>query len=150
MLKGQKLGWTHYWEREIEVPEDLLASAAQDCRRAFEATNIGIAGTGGEGDPVLAQEGILFNGAEGLSCEDFVFPRIQVPRRQRKKPLGYCKTDHTPYDICVQIALIVLKHYLGSKIIIASDAKNDDWRRAKEICESSLGYGSDFVLDTIT
>jgi hypothetical protein len=149
MLKGQKLGLTHYWEREIEVSEDLLASAVQDCRRAFEATGIGIAGAGGEGELVLAQEGILFNGADGLSCEDFVFPRIQVPRRQRKKPLGYCKTEHLPYDVCVQAALIVLKHHLENMITVASDAKDGDWQRAREICQSCLGYGSDFTLETI-
>ncbi len=95
---------------------------------------------------------VLFNGAGGLSCEDFVFPRIQVPRRQRPngRAFSYCKTEHMPYDICVQIALIVLKHHLGSMITISSDADAEDWQKARDTCQSSLGYGSDFELEAIS
>ncbi len=141
------MGWTHYWEREIELPEEVFAKAVHDCKALFDKIKPGIGGSGGYGEAELDSNGIVFNGA---ACEDFAFVRIQVPRRNRERALGYCKTEHLPYDLCVQTALIVLKHHLGDMVTVASDAKNGDWQKAKDICRENLGYGSDFELETIS
>jgi hypothetical protein len=53
---------------------------------------------------------------------------------------------HLPYDVCVQTALIVLSHHLGSAIRIGSDGKDDDWAEARRICQEHLGYGEEFRL----
>jgi len=145
------LGWTHYWEREIEVPEENLASAARDCRTVFDSAAIDIAGGGGTGEPMLTPDVLLFNGRGAFGCEDFVFPRIQVPRRERPsgKVLGYCKTEHLPYDLCVQLTLIVLKHHLGNLLKVASDISDDGWQKARGICQKHLGYGAEFILEEI-
>lgn len=143
------MGWTHYWECETELPVDRFATAAEDCRFVFQHTDIKIGGPKGMGVPVLTSESIVFNGSGGLSCEDFSFSRINVPRRDRNKFLGFCKTEHLPYDICVQAALIILKHHCRGLVTVSSDAKNGDWKEAIDFCQKYLGYGSDFVLEKI-
>jgi len=60
---------------------------------------------------------------------------------------SYCKTEQLPYDLCVQVALIVLKHHLGATIKITSDGGETDWQRARDSCIENLGYGQDFRLD---
>ena len=58
-----------------------------------------------------------------------------------------CKTAYKPYDLAVNICLIIAKHYLGDKMVISSDGEMDQWRDAIEICQHFLGYGADFRLD---
>ena len=144
------MGWTHYWEREIELPKEAFAKAVDDCQVLFDKIEPGIGGSGGYGKAEFDSNGTVFNGADGAACEDFTFVRIQTPRRDREKALGYCKTEHLPYDICVQTALIVFKHHLGDMMKVASDGSEEDWQKAKDICQEHLGYGSDFELETIT
>ena len=52
-----------------------------------------------------------------------------------------------PYDLHVQIALIILKHHLGDMITVTSDASDEDWQKATDFCQEKLGYGSDFKLE---
>ena len=148
--KEGKMGLTHYWEREIELPIDLMGKAAEDCNTLFGNIEMGLAGSGGKGEPVLNSEMIVFNGADDSACEDFSFPRTHIPRRARNKSLGYCKTEYMPYDLCVQTALIILKHHLGEMVTVASDASDEDWKKAKDVCQENLGYGSDFELGIIS
>ena len=144
------MGWTHYWECEAELPEETFSKAVEDCGVVFGKVETDISGSGGTGDAVLDSNNIVFNGADGLVCEDFSFLRIQIPRRNRDKAFAYCKTEHLPYDLCVQAALIILKHHLGDMIIVTSDASGKDWQKAKDICQEYLGYGSYFELGTIS
>lgn len=144
------MGWTHYWEREIELPEEVFANAVHDCKILFDKIDPRIGGSGGHGDAEFDPNGIVFNGANGMACEDFTFTRIQVPRRNRERALGYCKTEHMPYDLCVQTVLIILKHHLGDIMKVASDGSEKDWQKAKYLCQEHLGYGSDFELEMIS
>ena len=49
--------------------------------------------------------------------------------------MGYCKTDHAPYDLCVQLALIVLNHHLCDAFLVSSDGKDADWAMARSMCQ---------------
>ena len=51
-----------------------------------------------------------------------------------------------PYDLCVQAALIVLKHHLAAAITVSSDGGEPDWERARAACQKWLGYGEEFRL----
>ena len=143
------MGLTHYWECEIELPKDKFAQAVDSCAELLEKIEIPLSGSGGTGNPVFTSDDILFNGAAGLTCEDFCFSRTHIPKRKREKAFAYCKTEGLPYDICVRVALIILKHFLGKMIIVASDSQDDNWQKAREFCQTHLGYGKDFELEEI-
>ncbi len=143
------MGLTHYWEREIELPKDKFAQAVDNCAKLFEMIEIPLSGSGGAGNPVLTPENILFNGAQGSICEDFCFSRTHVPKRKRERAYAYCKTEGLPYDICVRTVLIILKHFLQEMVTVASDCKNNNWQKARDLCQTYLGYGDDFELEEI-
>lgn len=63
------------------------------------------------------------------------------------KVFDCCKTAYKPYDLAVNICLIIAKHNLKDQIIIHSDGEIDQWKDAIEITKHFLGYGSDFNLD---
>ena len=141
------MGWTHHWERGWVLSKEAFARAADGCRKLFDALDIELAAIEGDGDPVVTGDKILFNGAGDLCCEPFCIERMELPRHGRDRVFGHCETEHLPYDICVQAALIILKHHLDEAIIITSDGTDEDWRKAREVCQGRLGYGHEFRLD---
>ena len=140
------MGWTHYWERGTELPKERFAKAAEDCRKVLGALGVPLADQRGGGMPTLSREQITFNGVGGEACEPFVVRMLETPRRRRNKTYCYCKTERLPYDLCVQVALIVLKHHLNEAISVSSDGRDEDWEQAREVCRAHLGYGADFTL----
>ena len=144
------MGYTNYWERDCELPHKDFSSAASDCKKIFEGLEIQLAGVSGQLLPELNEYYIAFNGSEELACEDFIFSVNQEARRGRERASGYCKTEKLPYDLCVKIALIVLKHHLGDSVTISSDGDNNDWREASQICQKTLGYGKNFKIEPIS
>jgi hypothetical protein len=63
------------------------------------------------------------------------------------KYFDFCKTAYKPYDLAVNVVLIIAKHYLGSRILVMSDGESKDWQDGRMLCQRFLGYGSDFRLD---
>lgn len=141
------MGWTHHWRRGTELPAEQFARAAADCQKLMQAVDLPLADREGAGAPIFSGDEIVFNAAGGNGCEPFVCRRVQHDRRGRPVVRSFCKTGHAPYDLCVQGALIVLKHHLGGAITVGSDGADDDWREAVEICRRHLGYGQDFKLE---
>ena len=60
---------------------------------------------------------------------------------------GCTKTAYKPYDLAVNICLIIAKHHLKKQILIHSDGEMKDWEEGKQLCQHFLGYGSNFELD---
>ena len=56
------------------------------------------------------------------------------------------KTGFKPYDLAVNVCLIVAKQHLKDDIVISSDGKDIHWADAKALCQRFLGYGGDFTL----
>jgi len=133
-------------------------------------------GTCQANDPKHAIKGSWFAGAKlnsrccGGDCshETFYFPRDlgkdahPLPRLMYKdsngndveresnevgKYFGFTKTAYKPYDLAVNIALIIIKHYLGDKVVVASDGELEHWSDSIEITQTILGYGKDFKID---
>jgi hypothetical protein len=141
------MGWTHYWRRDIDLPADKFVRAVADFRKIVKFLGIPLGDLHGVDQPVLNDEAILFNGSEKTGCEGFELRRHQSPRWSgRDQTSSYCKTDHMPYDICVQAALIVMKHHLEDAIMVSSDGKDEDWGKARNACQECLGYGDEFHL----
>ena len=149
------MGYTHYWERPGELPRPQFAAAAEDCRRLCAALEIPLVGAQGSGQPVSTAEQICLNGTPGASCETFRVPRFQLPRHPRERETSgwrteFCKTNHLPYDLCVQGCLIVLSHHLSRQLFrVCSDGGSQDWNAAREACQRVLGYGIDWGEDKL-
>lgn len=140
------MGWTHNWQRPTDLPAEGFAVALRDCRRILDVVPVDLAGPDGSGQPILEEDRIEFNGRLPEACEPF---RIQVhehDRRGRNTKWSFCKTEHMPYDLCVQCTLIVLKEHLKDNLTIGSDGSDQDWETAKAVVSEHLGYGADFRL----
>jgi len=102
--------------------------------------------------------GVLLNqrACDGdCSHETFLFPRVlelrdwQKPQdtgKERGKYFQFTKTAFKPYDLAVNIALIIAKHHLRDRIIVKSDGKWQHWKDAFIIVKNVLSY-VDFQLD---
>lgn len=141
------MGLTHNWHRPTELPADAFARAVTDCRRVLSGLDVPLAGFEGIGDPIFDANTILFNGVTGSCCEPFEIHQTEFDRRGRRVVFSFCKTEHAPYDICVKVAIVVLKHHFGNAILVGSDATDADWEDARQACQKSLNYGADFRLD---
>ena len=106
-----------------------------------------LAGGDGTGKPIFGAEGIIFNGKTPSDYETFSVARTVTARHDEPKVFEFCKTEHRPYDLCVQAALIVLKHHLGEAIEVSSDGDDAAWATAGVACQKWLGYGMDFKLE---
>jgi hypothetical protein len=59
----------------------------------------------------------------------------------------FTKTAYKPYDLAVNVVLIIAKHYLGKKIKVSSDGEIENWQEGMQLCDHFLGYGLDFKLE---
>ena len=87
----------------------------------------------------------------GGSCmhEPFIFRKInlKVESNERLPSFNSCKTSFKPYDMAVNVVLIIVKHYLNNDIWINSDGAITQWNDAMMFVNHFLGYGRDFILD---
>jgi len=83
------------------------------------------------------------------SHETFSFPistRIDSADPGKGHFHNFCKTAFKPYDLAVQVCLVIASRYLRGDIVVNSDGDLDHWRDAVEICKHLFGYGGDFSL----
>ncbi len=136
------MGLSHYWHRGTELPAEDFAAAVEDVRTAIFKIQVPLAGFDGTGQPILKADTVVFNGQPPV--EPFEIHQTEFDRRGRTSHWSYCKTEGAPYDVAVRAALIIFKHHLREKLIVASDAKGEGWEPARRLCEEAVGYGGDF------
>lgn len=139
---------THYWRRSTELPEKPFARAVTDCEKLLGELGVALGGFDGTGQPIFDTDHIVFNGAHGQHGEAFEISRVEFDRRGRAEVRSFCKTEHLPYDMCVKVCLVILKHHLGDGITVTTDALDVDWADAIDAVHQSLGYGRGFSLET--
>jgi len=140
------MGWTHHWQRETELPAPAFTQAVEDCSRILGNVNIPLAGPDGNGTPIFRPDVLAFNGAQPRSCERFEIHQVEFDRHGRRIVRSFCKTERLPYDLCVQLALIVFKHHLGDALQVGSDGSDEDWQTARNKCQEVASYAMDFQL----
>jgi hypothetical protein len=85
------------------------------------------------------------------SYESFDLPRVFEARKWQEpdehgRYFGFCKTAYRPYDLVVQVCLVIAAHHFGAGIAVSSDGSNEDWKDAVALCQELLGYGEGFEL----
>jgi hypothetical protein len=141
------VGYTHYWERPPHLAAQPFGRAVADCQRVLPQTSVPLAGSDGTGTPVFRPDAIIFNGVGDAMHETFAIRLDELDPRDGRQVRSFCKTARLPYDLAVQLALIVFKHYLGQQLRVSSDGEEADWDAARQLCRQHLGYGGDFCLD---
>lgn len=150
------MGYTHSWYRLPHIKAPAMASIRKDFEKVIAELSVENAITEitlpylkiGEND-------IIFAGLTGNS-EPFIFMEKSNARRVFGKSdsdpwkeglvFEFCKTAHTPHDLPVTAALIVIKRQLGTAIRIFTDGDDADWVAAKSLCQKAVGYGFDFAV----
>lgn len=170
------MGFTQTYYRKPELNSANFEKIVSDFKIMVpELQKIGIELGNGVGidEPCLENDVIIFNGLtncnhkedfaiqgghSGLYCEksdcgneSFVLEQKYEPNKwqepdQVNRFHNYCKTERKPYDLAVQICLIIAKHHLGEEIEVTSDGETNEWMLAMEMTDKTLGYGLDFVL----
>jgi hypothetical protein len=99
----------------------------------------------GKGEPRISENEVWFNGDSDfeLDQETFGIDLFETGNYRgvddigKDGVFGFCKTAHKPYDFAVMIALMVIKHHLGSDFSISSDGGLEDgWDEAIQYYES--------------
>jgi len=150
------MGYTHYCHRVPELDEAQFLLAARDCEKVCNDSGVKIAFEYDQVDkaPEFSNDLICFNGIEDDGHETFYIERIfKTESLQEKddngKYFSFCKTDHKPYDLCVTACLIVFKYYFEDDVAISTDGENDDWLKARNLCQKVLGYGKDDLIELL-
>ena len=117
-----------------------------DCQRVLPQLGISLAGAAGTGQSLLASDAVIFNGAGGNAHETLAVYLIESDRGDGRPVFSFCKTAHKPYDLAVQITLIIFHHHLGDIFHVSSDGADAEWATARQLCHHHLGYGEDFRL----
>jgi len=98
----------------------------------------------------IDSESIIFNGIGEQGHETFTMNRknpMEESYTGENEYFDFCKTARKEYDIAVCCALIIAKKYFGDIIKVSSDGEDEDgWDKAKELCQETLKYGSNFNI----
>jgi hypothetical protein len=141
------MGYTHYWYvKNTRAVEQALPLVAGDLRQLLPQLPP-LAGWDGQGEPTLEAQEIAFNGVEPDDYETFRLEARPEGYRQTERGLfGFCKTERHPYDLAVQVALVLLKwHSEGvapDAVEVDSDGNLVEWGEACRLVEG-LGYPVD-------
>lgn len=76
-------------------------------------------------------------------------PEDQMVNTEKNGYIFNCtKTNYKPYDLAVNVVLIIAKHHLKNDIVVDSDGDDSNWAEGVQLVEHFLGYGQDFKLDS--
>jgi len=171
------MGYTHYYYRtEVEHDEDTFAKFVADVKLAYtrlpatsdssggcyKDTPLKIAGGNGTGKPKINDDEICFNGnkKDDLWHETLYIPRKfqfaegdygkhQQDRFERDKSIfSFCKTARKPYDLFVQVVLILYKQHFGDLVRVSSDGDADEWASALKFVRDV--FGKEHTFEAIT
>jgi hypothetical protein len=57
----------------------------------------------------------------------------------QNEAFNFCKTFQSPYDTVVVACLIIMKHYLGDAIEVASDGDASEWADGLTLAQKVTG-----------
>ena len=109
-------------------------------------------GWDGKGKPEITDSVISFNGAGEMSHETMFIEREIVfdlnenwdkyraeNFAKKGECFAFCKTARKPYDLAVQIVLILYKHHFSKVVEVSSDGDEADWAEAFKFTDKHFG-----------
>ena len=135
------MGYTHYWRHE-KIEQETFDKIVNDFEKVIPAIGVKLGNGYGEGEPIMDQEIIVFNGDSSVDMDHESF----VLECGSPSSFNFCKTACKPYDIAVTACLVIAKNHLGDDIRVSSDGELKDWKSAIGLCQEVLGYGDNFKL----
>lgn len=133
------MGYTHYWEKVKDFPDERFALFTQDVKRIIETTDVPLRMEfDTDHPPLVTEEAIHLNGVEEDGHETFGIVR-DIPG------FDFCKTNRKPYDVVVCACLIALKNRLKGAIRVASDGDDElgspdcGWDQGLELWRKACG-----------
>jgi len=167
---GVKLAGGNGEGKPVLTKDKIIFNGQSDC--GHEKRNLGITwpteNAKGVNSTITKVEGQWFAGLKlntrtcGGDCSHESFALVQkTPKKEietsekitrslgikDEKIFNFTKTAFKPYDLAVNVCLIIAKHYLKDQIKISSDGEISAWKDAMEICHYFLGYGKDFNFE---
>jgi len=135
------MGYCHHVYYTPAVPElrDAFPRLASDTRlilARLAERGVACAGPHGDGEALLSETVIAFNGRDPEHCETF---RLDAALDRRLFE-DWIKTAGRPYDLAVMAVLLRAKQLVPANVAIASDgAWDDEWVPALELVEELFG-----------
>ena len=132
------MGYTHYWRfhRDKMTTEDIrntfkaVAEEIQDIINKLPQSKDILRGGLGEGEPIINETEVWFNGDEELGNDHETFSI----NWKDTEPFGFCKTARKPYDLFVCLALLSFTEYFPSDVFtLSSDGDAEDWQEAVDL-----------------
>ncbi len=74
------------------------------------------------------------------------YKKSLMKRDNTELSFNFTKTAYKPYDLAVNVVLIIASHHLDKSIKVSSDGEMDNWIEGMQLCQHFLGYGNDFEL----
>ena len=144
------MGYTHYWRfhKDRMTTKELRESfklVSEEIKQLHEALpkDIVIRGGMGEGEPIINESEIWFNGDEekGEDHETFCI------EWKGEGGFSFCKTARKPYDLLVCASLLSFHNHFSRDVFqLSSDGSGEDWQDAVDFYNevSSLGINNPF------
>jgi hypothetical protein len=144
------MGYTHYLYRAPELePAHYTAFAAE--AKVLLATlegilvrdhGTGLAGPHGDGDVLVTDEIVSFNGAAPADYETCLVARTSMggsSRDEAGRVFSFCKTAHKPYDAAVTAIYALAVDHFGSAVAADSDGGPEAIEEGRQLASRLLG-----------
>ena len=147
------MGYTHYWTiNQKEISPESWFGFMQEFSEIEAKFHEKLDHTTDQ-KYRIDSESIIFNGIGEQGHETFTMNRknpMEESYTGENEYFDFCKTARKEYDIAVCCALIIAKKHFGDIIRVSSDGGDEDgWDKAKELCQETLKYGSNFNISLI-
>ena len=144
------MGYTHYWTiNQKEISPESWFGFMQEFSEIEAKFHEKLDHTTDQ-KYRIDSESIIFNGIGEQGHETFTMNRknpMEESYTGENEYFNFCKTARKEYDIAVCCALIIAKKHFGDIIRVSSDGCDEDgWDKAKELCQETLKYGSNFNI----
>lgn len=153
------IGYTHYWytyKKELKL--ESWKKMANDVRHLLANLPERSLSAGGyhsddplkldDDESVVDDETIRFNGVGELGHETFLLERKVNLRTSftgaKEQHFAFCKTARKPYDLPVQVCLILYQFYFKGSVSISSDGDAEEWETAIQLANKLFGLKTTF------
>ena len=133
------MGYTHYWRfhRNKMTTEDIRSTfkyVSEEIKdiihNQIPQSKEVLRGGLGEGEPIINETEVWFNGDEELGNDHETF----AINWKYTEAFGFCKTARKPYDLFVCLALLSFTDHFPSHVFkLSSDGDAEDWQEAVDL-----------------